>query len=1119
MTKTQELLKQKYNRENWIEFLYKTFYNIESTKKTLIGLNTNIVEKAVELGEIELTEKNKIKVFEVTLAKGIVLERNRVGIRNIMKKYWKYIDGAFIVYHRPENNNWRFTYVADLTEYNEEGEYEEKYTDPKRYTYIFGEGESCKTAAERFQILKEKRENTTIEDIKDAFSVEKLSKTFFKEYKEHYEKFVEHIINKNNKNKNNQFISIFSKKDKEVRNFCKKLLGRIVFIYFIQKKGWIAVPENKQWGQGDKNFLKNIFENSENKKSFYANYLSKLFFDTLNKKRENDITDIIPNQKIKIPFLNGGLFEEENSIYREINFEKELFKNLFQFFDKYNFTIYEDDQDDHSVAVDPEMLGHIFENLLEDNKDKGAYYTPKEIVHYMCQESLIEYLTTYFKNKGYEITGYTSLNNPDEPQMFQINKGRIGQQVLEIQNKTNKNKIDRRLIERLLKKKINDKDTKLIIEHQKELNNALDKVKICDPAIGSGAFPMGLLKEITNVRQTIHNITNKNIKEFNTAEVKLNIIQNSIYGVDIEKGAVDIAKLRFWLSLVVDENEPKPLPNLDYKILTGNSLIPKFNDEIIEIDWEAKGGTMESVYTQKKEEGKKEILKKIIKKQKEFFNSDKNKKKLATDIRNLKIDLIITQIELMIITKGQDKQSLTTIKKKNIVKQTERIIETKGWRNKIKELEKLKNNKNEKLNYFDWQLDFPEVMNKKITKKIGFDIVIGNPPYIDSETMVNTGNKKIRLFLSDNLPFCKGNWDIYIAFFNIGFDLLNEIGNLVFITPDKWLSKPFGNAIRSKLKNNFCSIAESGRNVFENAKVDSIITFITKKHKSNIEINKFSNGKVLNFSSINKSSIIDPFAMDWMFSDFVDKLNMLDKLPNKLSKYIECENACSTSDAYKIKDYLLDNNNKSFDSDKHLKIINTGTVGKYISKWGKREMTYLKNKYFEPIVNKMIFKENFSNSYGMKSILPKLIIKGLTLLDVCIDKEGLVIPGKSTLVITKPIGKEDELLFPLALINSKISLFYIKEKYRGSSYNQGINFNPNMINNLPVPFISKDTMQLIIEITKKIINLKKLGNNTSALEQQLNNLFYRLYNLSYEEVLLIDSSFRLSERDYNLLDF
>ncbi len=517
----QQLFQQKYNQHNWKQFLAQTFANNQLLAKpeTISNINTHVASSALKLGYLTLNENGidrNIAVYEVILEKGIILERNRVGLRNLLRKYWKNIDAAFIVYHHPENPSWRFTYVSELTGFNSEGDLITIKTEPKRYTYILGEGESCRTAAERFVTIANKGNNARLEDVKDAFSVEKLSKAFFDEYKKQYNIFCDFLVSK-------PYIrqTIFNGDEKGIRDFIKKLLGRIVFLYFIQKKGWLGVSVKSEWGKGDFNFLANLFKNNKDGDLFYSQVLSKLFFDTLNSKRKDDLIEFVKGEPCRIPYLNGGLFEEDDKKHRNIIFPANLFQNLFDFFNQYNFTIYEDDPNDYTVAVDPEMLGHIFENLLEDNKDKGAFYTPKEIVHYMCHESLIEYLS----------------------------------EQLEIKNE--KLKIDRISLEKLIKHK---EVTKELKPHLKTIEQLLDRVKICDPAIGSGAFPMGLLHEIFTAKQSIHTFENGNATNFNASKVKLNIIQNSIYGVDIEKGAVDIARLRFWLSLIVDESIPRPLP-------------------------------------------------------------------------------------------------------------------------------------------------------------------------------------------------------------------------------------------------------------------------------------------------------------------------------------------------------------------------------------------------------------------------------------------------------------------------------------------------------------------------------------------------------------------------------
>jgi hypothetical protein len=310
------------------------------------------------------------------------------------------------------------------------------------------------------------------------------------------------------------------------------------------------------------------------------------------------------------------------------------------------------------------------------------------------------------------------------------------------------------------------------------------------------------------------------------------------------------------------------------------------------------------------------------------------------------------------------------------------------------------------------------------------------------------------------------------------------------------------------LLKNYIKIAEAGRDVFKNAKVDSIITFIGKYETKDLEIDKFYNNTVTHLDTVSKSNIVEPYTFDWLFSDYISLIKKIEIFPNKFKEYGICENACSTSDTYKLKEYILDIND-TFDSEKYLKIINTGTISKYVSRWGHSEMTYLKDKlhlekqykYLKPVVKKKDFLKNFNNSYSKKSIKPKIIIKGLTLLDACIDIDGIIIPGKSTLIITKESGYSNDLYLLLGLVNSKIFIFYIKEKYRGSSYNTGINFNMDMINDVPVPLISEKNKSLIIQVVKYIIFSKENKNDiqndliSTYFEQIIDGMVYELYFL------------------------
>lgn len=351
-----------------------------------------------------MDDYTRIGIFEVQLNDNVKLNRNRVGLRNLIKSITQQVAGAMVVF--VQGDKWRYSYISKRKVKNKDNNtIEDKETSPKRYTYLFGKGEKALTAAQRFEILIDKQKGNlyqylTLNDFEDAFSVEKLSKEFFKNYKDTYESFVQFLTGKLYEKKGNkyeelqvhepdwQLTALFNKDEKAARDFCKRMMGRIVFLYFIQKKGWLAFTRDKRWGDGNPDYLYDLFKNSNNQDDFYARELVPLFFTRLNNEDSENIA-----REERVPYLNGGLFDEsQDRKYNKLHLPEGIFKTLFKTFNDYNFTVYEDAPDEHTVAVDPEMLGHIFENLLEDNKDKGAFYTPKEIVHYMCKESLKNYL-------------------------------------------------------------------------------------------------------------------------------------------------------------------------------------------------------------------------------------------------------------------------------------------------------------------------------------------------------------------------------------------------------------------------------------------------------------------------------------------------------------------------------------------------------------------------------------------------------------------------------------------------------------------------------------------------------------------------------------------------------
>lgn len=1107
------LFKQRYNQNNWKQFLGEAFAKsrLLATPETLTGIDSNVASQVQKLGYITLNEngiERQIAVYDVTLAQGIILERNRVGLRNLLRKYWKDIDAAFITYHNNEKGNWRFTYVSELTGYDADGEFVKIKTEPKRYTYVLGEGESTRTAAERFTAIANKGSKATLDDVKEAFSVEKLSKAFFDEYKKHYDIFCDFMVSKPNIRQ-----TIFNGDEKGIRDFNKKLLGRIVFLYFIQKKGWLGVPAKSDWGKGDFDFLTNLFKNTKNPDLFYSELLSKLFFDTLNTKRKDDLIELVKGEPCRIPYLNGGLFEEDDKKHRNLIFDAQLFKNLFDFFNQYNFTIYEDDPNDHTVAVDPEMLGHIFENLLEDNKDKGAYYTPKEIVHYMCQESLIEYLCT-------------SLQIEDEAK-------------------------EKEAITNFLKKKEIDSILKTEI---KNINKALDSVKICDPAIGSGAFPMGLLHEIFTAKQTLHTFEHGNTKTFDASSVKLNIIQNSIYGVDIEKGAVDIARLRFWLSLIVDEEKPKALPNLDYKIVVGNSLVSKLGDDIIDIDWTL-NETSHGLFGADLAKQKGDLLKKISKEQKEFFNPDSYKKKLAADIRKLKIDLLITQLELMVKTQGIETKPTGT--GKAIAKQTELFLQTIGWKNSIKDLQKLKYKPELPLHFFDWKLDFPEVLSEQINSNAGFDIVIGNPPYVRQERL----GQEYKKILKNRFPIiANGTADLYVYFFGIGLELLKEKGVLSYITLNKYLKTKYGIELRNLLASDYSVdliIDFFELPVFE-ASTDACITKIIakegKRESKYFPVKTLVNLNLFELTAGSYQKVIKD-ETEWKFIDD-NQETIIEKLYNKslslkeftgdkiyygvktganhifiIDKptYHQIIKNCNESKKY-IHPYLEPTkfDNWSFENTDKF-IIGTFPARKVEINKAQGLKTYLSQfrKELEPKPKNHSgdwkgrksgsykwFETQDNIQYWNLFFQPKIIFIHTAKRHYFYqDEDGFVINNSCYF-----ISSESNFLF--CFLNSKLFEWFKKIKFvaYGDAEESGrAKLDYNKMITVPIKNVSKSIEKIFSKLVENIKNRKSQGKETNTLEQEIDNLVYKLYELTYDEVKVIDPAFSLSKKEYEAI--
>jgi hypothetical protein len=1103
-TDIKNILRSPYNRDNWKNLYRKIFQNKVTFHEIPYEYNINeeIVESLFQIGYATLDDEYMVALFEVNIKKNVNLLSKKIGLRKVISKYISddKFNGVLTIFENG-SPDYRFTFASKVTKVTEEG-IETTETESKRYTYILGGNEPCLTPSQRFETLFKKNGNINLDDIKEAFSVEKLNKEFFNGYKEHYEMLCEYFYNSKYK------IKVFKDDDKIIRDFVKKFLGRIVFLYFVQKKGWLGVYEGHNWGTGDHQFLSNLFKDYNDKEKFYSKVVSKIFFDCLSIERKNDTVNLFDDKVYRIPYLNGGLFEKELIDDLEINFDSSHLSSLFNFFDRFNFTIYEDDPNEHTVAVDPEMLGHIFENLLEDNKDKGAFYTPKEIVHYMCQESLIEYLTTWFENKGYEIIGHNTFDTNEQTKLFPDNDGRKGQLVID---SSNTKKIDRVLIEKLLKKQLDDEDKNYLLKYSTDFHLSLDSVKICDPAIGSGAFPMGLLQEIFITKQTLWNFEHGNLNEFPSSKIKLNIIQNSIYGVDIEKGAVDIARLRFWLSLIVDEEEPKSLPNLDYKIVVGNSLLSSLWENVIDIDWNL-NDTKHGLFSTDLIEKKGDILHKIVEEQKEIFNSVSNKFNLNTDIRNLKIDLIINQLELMITTKGLDTKPNSNNKK--FSSQIDLYNKTINWKDTIDQLRLLKNDLSIPFNFFDWKLDFPEIMNNDINSYTGFDIVIGNPPYVFSRDNMSNEMKKN---FNDRYKLTQFKINLYILFIEKGYNLLNKSGTLCFITPNNWLTLDTNSDLREFILTETFNIKilQNYSNVFESASVDTVI----------IGFNKYGN-KVVNYlewinrkpTLISKKSTLD-YLNKPKFIISQTSVNSQNSYINNIQG-VQLQDICEVKNgvqAYTVgegipicteemkKNRVYHSNVKH--DEKWFKYLDGVDVGRYNLGWSKQYLKYGKNlsrpRQFDLFNGERILVRQIPNQ------LPYCINATYT--------NELSINDNNSMII-KVTNTDFNIKYLLGILNSRLISNWFALYFGKLTRKIFPQFKINELRIFPIYKSNKLIQNKIENLVNQIYYEKSMNIDSSITESKVDLLVYKIYEISYRDIIIIDPNFDLTENQYDSFD-
>ncbi|WP_027127954.1 Eco57I restriction-modification methylase domain-containing protein [Fusobacterium perfoetens] len=1212
------LFDNKFNLDNFKEFtaniLNVNVANSSESKKVYAVFLSYITSYQV-IANYTDREKNKILIMCVKVKEDKDPVRARVKQREFIAKLLRIDekDGALVVFYNEESKHWRISFIKLNYEFTMKG-VEEKITPAKRLSYVVGEGEACKTAKDQFYTLNSIEEKVSLNQLEELFALEKVTNEFFKEYKNKYLDIKETLINDKN------FMDEAKKHDTEkpesfAEGFAKKLMGQISFIYFLQKKGWLGikiVPESldyneynriynraldkereilekvyervdrdlyslnseslrkldnktesellagpfkntgyfKDWGVGDKKFLRNLFEehkkkDTENTKTFFEDYLEILFYNNFSEERGEIQYSAEFNSRI--PFLNGGLFDPYGDYkWREtkFNLDDKLFSNdektgILDIFDMYNFTINENDSYETEVAVDPEMLGKVFENLLDvsDRKSKGAFYTPREIVRYMTNESIMNYLLTNLEGK--EIT------KEDLEYLFNLGEftKEYDQQIFEKDYIKDKKPLTRDIFGM----------PRNIITNSKLIDELLIKVKIADPACGSGAFPLGILNEIVRARNILTFYINmievlkekdennywkridKKQRNRKLYKLKLETIQNCLHGVDIEPSAIDITKLRLWLSILVDSDNDnvKPLPNLDFNFMIGNSLIDEFegmklfdesllNDEILEKELKKKKTYQQMSLIRGTEEEKADILEEIFSKQAEYFNekNSEKKKELKNEIENLENDLI----------------KIT--------------LEANGRLDKLQEIEKGRRERRKP--YFLWKLEFAKVFKENG----GFDIVIGNPPYVGE-------GKKKEIFVpvqktSFGEKYYIGKMDFWYFFTSLGIEILKENGILSYIAPNNWTTTAGGKKMRNHIMKEMIIkefIDFGDYMVFENAMQQTMI-FLLQKNK-NLE-NSIKVAKVLDKTKFKYVEFFNRIEQDKSYSYYISSLNrkeykendnivflnlslknMLDKIKVKtitLKKdeiaqgivspqdFLNKENAIKLNRKIGEGIFVLNSDEirqKNFSENEIKDLIKPY----YTTDELKKYALINKNKYWI-IYTKSSIKENIENypkikkhldiyseiitsdnkPYGLHRAREEKFFQREKIISLrkCVKEptftyceEDCYIPQTFFSIKTDRLNMK----YLTGLLNSKLIAFWLRHmgKMQGSNYQ--IDKEPLM--NIPIKIANIDIEEKIINLVDRIMELKKSDKDTQELENQIDEMIYDLYELTEEEKELI----------------
>lgn len=947
-----------------------------------------------------------------------------------------------------------------------------------------------------------------------SLDIKEVNKEFYKQIKERFDALLGIVKTQHS-----------TATDNQVKQFTVRLIGRYIFCWFLKEKG--IIPHSL--------ISKEAIEKTEN---YYQNALLKLFFETLNTKVQDRNPLALNKLFEKIPYLNGGLFDEseEDKLFTKLQLDAWLLPFV-EILESYDFTVDESSSQYQQVAVDPEMLGRIFENLLASQNEEteklanqrkafGAFYTPREIVDYMVNESIKAYFQTQWE-QHIEAEKTKHINNP-EP-VSDIFGNKMPQQ-LAIATKSyelkqeEKEKIEKALAPLFLSQPHTDGLKK---EEKTLLLSFLEKIKILDPACGSGAFPMGILHKLVELNEVLGTVKS-------SYELKKDILSQNIYGVDIMPMAIEIARLRAWLSLVLEENynpkDPvhnfgvKPLPNLDFKFVCANSLIDLGLDAYIKEANTSLYGSFAGELIKRLR-----LLEEI---RKEYFMpelSSIQKEKIRHRFLEKRDELITTILGEEKGDKVADAGAFKDEKLKQIAQ-------------KIKQWNPFDDSKPSPFFSQTWMFGIDK----------GFDVVIGNPPYVQMQK--NNG------FLAEQLKGAgystyERMGDVYAIFYELGFKVLKKKGVHTFITSSQWLKAGYGKSLRKLfLSKNPLKLIALGPGVFESAVVDTNILIVKNESNENILVG----------STVDKPEQISHLKdllyhqMPYLTSD---KWAIMDDGKQSINEKIKAKGKPLKEWEIKINFGIKTGYNEAFiiDEAKRNELIEADAknaevikpvlrgreIEKYFTEWDgdylistfpslhidiskfKAVKKYLET--FQPKLNQT--GEKFINEEGKEETTRK---KTTHKWFETQDPIGYYKELSKEKIIWKRIGSQlrfsysdseiycldstciatgEKIKYLTALLNSKLCNYQLFETAPKTGMGDLI-ISVQALEPLLVHYPTEKEEKQIEKLVDEILKKKKSNHDTTALEKEIDVLVYKLYELNYDEVKIIDKDFLLSEEEY-----